>query len=773
MGPSKPRSPILRMASILGALAVLEFWPVWIGRVPFPARVVTQFPPWESTVPPAVEPPPTHAEMGDLATELYPWKVYTHRVVSHGSFPLWNPHLLLGAPFAGDPQTGLFYPANLLYFLLPTPLAWSLAFPLRTFLAGLGAALLARRLGATPGGSLLSGVTFALCGWVTAFQARPHLDSCLWLSFILVAIDELARNPRAASVALAAAAFALPVLAGQPESAAHVTFVALAFFAYRAVVPPEDSTFRAGRVRFATLFTTAGVLAVGLAAIQILPALEFIRQLNRTLSILWPAKPLHEIVAFVSRDFFRNPNSAGVGIPEGAAYAGMLALLLTPLALLHRNRRDAAFLAALLLVVLEIVYGLWPFYGLSLHVPVLRGIPNGRLLAVADLALAVLAGLGLSAIQAASPQRRRRIAPSLLAGAALAVSAAAIVWMGSRESSPAASSRGVLSSWIVLAAAATLVTLALWGVVSARTVVPLAVALVAVDLLSAVGGFFPYSAPGEVFPPSPTFRFLARDPEPHRVAAVDRTYGAGFELAFGLDSPIGFNVVDGRTERALAVLGYGTSEPGLTSEAILRTRSRLLDLMNVRYLVATTWNRSAAALASEPGRFRLVFSDASVRVFENRTALPRAFLVPASGVEVLPADEDQLARIRSADFDPTRAVVLSEAPPMPPPDDAASVLPPRVSELVQGPNDVRLVAAVALPSVLVLSQTHYPGWRVDVDGRACPLLRADYAFAGVALTPGSHAVRFALEPNSLRIGALISCMSFAAIVALCLARRPR
>jgi hypothetical protein len=772
MGPRTEISPTLGIALVLGVLAALLYRPVWIGRVPFPADVVTQFPPWESTVPRASN-PPSHAEMGDLATELYPWKAYTHRVVTSGSFPLWNPHLLLGAPFVGDPQTGLFYPANLLYFFLPTPLAWSLSFPLRAVLAGLGAALLARRLGATSGGSVLAGVTFAFCGWVTAFQARPHLDSCLWLPFILVAIDELQRKRSRSSIALAAAFFALPVLAGQPESAAHVTFVALAFFAYRVLRPPHDAAPPAGRTRFVMIFAAAGLLAVGLAAVQILPALEFIGQLHRTLDMVWGAKPRHEILAFVSRDFSQNPNAAGVGIPESAAYAGMLALVLSPLALLHRNRRDAVFLAALLVVAVGIVYGLWPFFALSLRVPVLRGIPNGRLLAVADLALAVLAGLGLSALEEGPVEKRRRALTALLPGAALAVSATAIVWMRSRGGAPVGPRGGPLSSLVFLAAAATLVGLALWSRLPARTIVLLAVALAAADLFSAVSRLFPYASPADIFPPAPTLDFLARDSEPHRVGAVDRTYGAGFELAYGLDSPIGFNVVDARTERVLGVLGYDTSNPGLTSEAILRTKGRLLDLMNVRYLVATTWNRSAAALASAPGRFRLAFADASVRVFENRTVLPRAFLVPAAGIEVMSTDDAQFCRIRSPDFDPARTVVLPEALPEFSANGAEAIMPPAVTGLVQGVNDVHLAAAVAEPSVLVLSQTHYPGWRVFVDDRRQPLLRADYAFVGVALPPGRHTVHFVLEPNSLRIGALITCVSLAAIVALCRVRTSR
>src|SRR5438876_229914 len=112
---------------LVGALALLTYWPMLLGRVPFPADVVTQFPPWESVRKPPVD-PVNHAEMGDLATELYPWKVFTRRAIAGGTLPLWNPFLLMGAPFQADPQTGLFYPPNLVYYFLPTPFAWSFSF---------------------------------------------------------------------------------------------------------------------------------------------------------------------------------------------------------------------------------------------------------------------------------------------------------------------------------------------------------------------------------------------------------------------------------------------------------------------------------------------------------------------------------------------------------------------------------------------------------------------------------------------------------------------
>jgi hypothetical protein len=778
-----------RSVLLLGALALLNYWPMLLGKVPFPAHIATQFPPWESVRGPHVD-PPRHAEMGDIVTMIYPWRAFTRRAIAGGTLPLWNRFLLLGTPFQAEPYSALFYPPHLIYYFLPTPLAWSLSLLLRRVLAGMLAALLARALGATRTAALAAGVIFAFCGWVTAFQAFPHVDTSLWLPLVFLGVDRLQRKPGGPSVALVGLAFALPVLAGQPENAAHVTIAGLAFFLYRVALPPSpEAEPPARRLRFSALFAAAGLLALGLAAVQMLPTLEWIGQLERGFHMFWGTKPLNELGAFLSRDLGANPNSAGIAIPESAAYAGMLTLLVAPLAFLHRNRRDAIFFAALVACALQIVYGHGPLYWLSQHTPVLNSIPNGRLLVVADLGLAILAGLGLSALEEElSAGRRPRPRWWLLPAAALWISTIGITLLiAGVKTDPHGDGffslsmlspqilvhrlRGPLSSVVMLLAAAALLSLALAGRLPRQKFAVLALAFTSVDLVTASYRYIPFTSPGEIFPPAPTFQFLKQDPAPHRVASVNLTYGSNFELVYGLESAAGYTIPLRRVTRLLSTLGPKSDAAILEAEKVAQSRNRLLDLMNVKYLVANTWNRSAETLASNPDRFRLAFSDGSVRVFENLSALPRAFLVPASSVLVLPDEESQLAELCAPGFDPARAVILPEKPPAP--RDGSGGNRPALSEVTrfeQGINDVSLRVSAAEPSILVLSQMHYPGWKALIDGEDAPILRVDYAFLGLVLEPGTHAVRFIYSPKWIRIGGILSGGALLTCLALCLFR---
>ncbi len=51
---------------------------------------------------------------------------------------------------------------------------------------------------------------------------------------------------------------------------------------------------------------------------------------------------------------------------------------------------------------------------------------------------------------------------------------------------------------------------------------------------------------------------------------------------------------------------------------------------------------------------------------------------------------------------------------------------------------------------LVLNDALVPGWSATVDGRAAPIVRADYAFRAVPVPAGDHDVMMRYSPWSLR-----------------------
>jgi hypothetical protein len=207
---------------------------------------------------------------------------------------------------------------------------------------------------------------------------------------------------------------------------------------------------------------------------------------------------------------------------------------------------------------------------------------------------------------------------------------------------------------------------------------------------------------------------------------------------------------------------------------IIESKNRILDLLNVRYLIATRYNESEPLLRARPDRFREIWSDQHASLFENLTSLPRAFLVPQTNVETIPSDEAQLARLQESSFDPENRVILP-ARLQPTVDENESLNSNGPQEVVQyneGMNWVDLQVKATAPSVLVLTQIHYPGWKVYVDGKSAELLRPDYAFTGTTVDAGTHNVEFRFLPKTFIAGLVISAASLLLALIVAFSDRP-
>ena len=84
----------------------------------------------------------------------------------------------------------------------------------------------------------------------------------------------------------------------------------------------------------------------------------------------------------------------------------------------------------------------------------------------------------------------------------------------------------------------------------------------------------------------------------------------------------------------------------LDSEAMLKLKDRRVDMLNTRYILVPTSAPIATALRSQTDRFRFVFAAGRTDVLENLHAMPRVFVVPAAGIEVIADVAAQMARLR-------------------------------------------------------------------------------------------------------------------------------
>jgi hypothetical protein len=755
------RDPVLPI-SIAAALIVsaIVYAPMFKGKIPFPADFIFDFPPFDPVKPAYALLPQTN--IGDLVTSFYPYRTIAARVIREGTLPLWNPYMLSGAPFLAMAQSALFYPGTVLYYLLPVPVAWSLGFILRRILATVFTAMLLKRIGATLTGSVTAGLIFAFCGFLTGWQGQSMSDAAIWLPLICYSVVRLHADASARSAAIGALAFAMPVLAGHPETAAHLTLTGIAFAAFLWIHQPT--------INFIKAFIGVGLLALGLASVQVLPTMEWLKYIHHSLTEPWPAPPLHSMLGLVSRDITRAATSLGLSMPEHAAYLAMMTFAAAPLAFLARSaRRFVVFFAIMAVMTLSAAYALDPGHWLVSHIPGLNALKNSRLTLVAGFSLAVLAGLGISAVEefGLSESQRRRFRAVLLSAAGSAV---ALMLIYVARVIPASEvidfMRQPRFGLILLVAGAICLALRAYGRLSRSWFALATLLIVGLDLATVTFGAIPFTRPRDVFPPIPLFDKIPKNGgEPFRIAQVAYAYGANFESMYRYSAVGGYEIPLERLKTFLAdVSRKDMDSVMLTAEGVLEKQDRRLDMLNARYFVVSKWNARAPEFEQHPDRFRYLHTFGDTHVYENLRAFPRAFVIPVSGVEVIREDSEQLRRLKDPAFDGERHVILPEPPPAWSAQGLTESLPTSVSPVrweFMRANDFELQVNVTEPSVLVISQTDYPGWRAYVDDRPVPLTRANYAFPAIVAAPGSHRVRFSFSPLSFKAGATLSLLAAA------------
>lgn len=215
---------------------------------------------------------------------------------SAGHVPLWNPYDNLGLPLAASPTASIWYPGKLLFFL---PIGFDSAYRIyilaHVLLAAWSSYRLARHWRSSVWGAGLGSLAYAFGGSLLYQHANVvYLIGGAWMPLALLAAERWFAGRRSAILGLAVV-LALMVLGGDPQAAYHTLLLIAArriFFwgdtaSDDGTETPPAMTWRsfAGRIGHAGLTCAlAGLLAGGLAAIQILPALDFARRSDRAVS---------------------------------------------------------------------------------------------------------------------------------------------------------------------------------------------------------------------------------------------------------------------------------------------------------------------------------------------------------------------------------------------------------------------------------------------------------------------------------------------------------
>lgn len=345
----------------------------------------------------------------DPVRQQYPWKQIAIETEKKINLPTWNPYNFAGTPLLANFQSSVFYPFNILFFIFPFQLSWSMLILFEPLFAGIFLFLYLNNLRLRKEASLLGAITFSFSGFSIAWMEWGTVtQTALWLPLILLSIDKIfqysIRQPtdnNHKSKLIWSLVFLLALIssffAGHLQTFFYLGILSLIYFLAR--------FFQHGRnIKSLILFFVLFSLFLILSFVQWFPMLKFVMESARNIDLIgWKELgwfiPWQNLIQFIAPDFFGNPatlNYYGIwNYGEFIGYVGIFPLIVGLLALFFRKDKKTLFFGtaffASLIFALPTFFAKLPFI---LNLPFLSTAQPTRLVFIIDFSLAVLAALG-------------------------------------------------------------------------------------------------------------------------------------------------------------------------------------------------------------------------------------------------------------------------------------------------------------------------------------------------------------------------------------------
>jgi uncharacterized membrane protein YfhO len=204
-------------------------------------------------------------------------------------------------------------------------------------------------------------------------------------------------------------------------------------------------------------------------------------------------------------------------------------------------------------------------------------------------------------------------------------------------------------------------------------------------------------------------------------------------------------------------LCFSQNKPASEEIAFCR---RMLDLLNVKYVISPFVLKDFSFNLAEDG---------PIKIYENPTALPRAFFIQK--LVVVQNEKDVLTHMKSPDFKPKEVAYVSQ-------EESQKIQQKyikrnkmihtnqfvgSVNMVNYRPNSVSLRTETNQAGFLILSDSYYPGWKAFVNQKEVPIVRVNHILRGILVNEGENYITFVFRPSVFFIGSLISLVMIAGI----------
>ncbi|PIR80330.1 MAG: hypothetical protein COU25_00660 [Candidatus Levybacteria bacterium CG10_big_fil_rev_8_21_14_0_10_35_13] len=716
---------------------------------------------------------------------IYPFKILVMDLVKHGQLPLWNPYNGNGMPLLASINIGYFDPLNILFFVFSNHLSLTLIIIIQTLLIGICTFLYAKSIKLGNKTSFFMAVIFTLSGAViTRIVFVQFTLGIALMPFLLFLLERYRENSQKTYLfILAPAVFVLLV-----STHFQYSFYILVFVCFYWIFRHKNKELTNGIGRFIYPFLFI-LLGLGLASIQLIPAIELFRYANlnaQSSSFIFNSflLPLNHFVTVLIPNYYGNVatyNYWGVSdYIETAVYIGIIPCLFAFFSILNiKEKKNSSLIKFyLFILVFTILISIkWPFttwvYGL--HIPFLSiGVPT-RIFFITTFSLAVLSGFGYEYWH-----MQKIIKKNFLILLFIFTSFVALIFLVTVLNLNAncpefvnncriTSLRNTLLELLGFVSVFILIMAYLlfkFGKRKYKDAIPVIIIFI-VYMLGFYNSykFLPFSPRETFFPKNDLIEAVKR------ISGNTRVFGIG-NANITTDFATSFHFYDPQYTYPIYIKRYGEfisfantgvfppplsrSDVEIVKDASLSSvmefrRNRLMSFLNVNYFIFKK-DEIPVSLTKET----IVWENDKWYIAQRKQSLPHAYLV--NKLEVVKEEDKELNLLFNSSFDlSTTAVVEQEILGIPQLKEIDKGSMAIIKEYRE--NNVLIETHSSSDSFLVLSDNFYPGWNAYVDDKEVSIYRTNYTFRGVKIPHGVHIVNFVYNPVSFKIGVLLSVVS--------------
>jgi hypothetical protein len=688
----------------------------------------------------------------DLISYHVPMKWIVRQVIAGGELPLWNRFYFAGQPLAANPAYEVFYPPQWLIWLPSFHFGFQLHILVHFVIAAWGMFLFLRALGARAMAATFGAAVLIVSGpYLSLATKLPLLFSLSWMPLALFCARKAILDRRRRDVAVAALVLAMQLIIGEPTIALQTWLVIGGYALWR----------RTDVKKSLATVVILGVAAALIAAVQLVPAIDFTRDSVRSepfefrVVSNWSMPLVRPVEMFLPALFRTLPNEAGLPaittmypfrsdafIPE--MYLGLFVALLAVAGVLAGSRGAGGVVAVVAASVIVAAGEHTPLLKVLYELHLLRSIryPE-KFILTAAFALIVWAALLLDRMLAGD----RRLIRAATVVAAIWLAIMAIVALG-------AGGTRAYFAWQLLRAA---VAVALLITIRKRPAAVVILALSVADLWLATRSLVP-RMPRSYFDAPPLVRQLPA--KPARIfpeaywQAFDRDPNALAWITNRPDAVYWWMFRNGLGDHLPARFGYELAMEDDVDRTALKTTDALLEAMKAM--------RARHAIAAEQPFLKMAGAGAALRY----RPLQDGASIDTTPVEAVPLDypryafADRIERVSSipemlGKLEVQRGmetVALAEVEPFTPARG-------EIRDARESANSARIAVRADGRAFLVLSVTGHRYWSATLDGRPAEIIPTNGAYQGLIVPAGEHVIEMRYRNPMVWVGAAITLLA--------------